>query len=281
MPHSLRNRPASPLVLPQVRTIGLLRPLAWLALALRDIARAPLLSLAHGLVLALLGAAILSLGYNRFWFVAGTLSGFLIVGPMLATSLYAISRALERGERVGLGLVWQTWASWQRSHAGQAQHQGYWNLVRFGLLLSLAATGWVAISASLIYTLSPVRVDTPMDFLRHVVLAREGALFAIWLALGSFLAAPIFASSVVAMPLLLDRRITVRQAVLTSWAVVLANPVPMALWAALIVVLTLLGLGTLLIGLVVVMPLLGHASWHAYRELVDASAFAPLDAPAP
>ena len=55
----------------------------------------------------------------------------------------------------------------------------------------------------------------------------------------------------------------------------------MALWAALIVVLTLLGLGTLLIGLVVVMPLLGHASWHAYRELVDASAFAPLDAPAP
>jgi len=83
------------------------------------------------------------------------------------------------------------------------------------------------------------------------------------------------------MPLLLDRRITVRQAVLTSWAVVLANPVPMALWAALIVVLTLLGLGTLLIGLVVVMPLLGHASWHAYRELVDASAFAPLDAPAP
>ena len=99
MPHSLRNRPASPLVLPQVRTIGLLRPLAWLTLALRDIARAPLLSLAHGLVLALLGAAILSLGYNRFWFVAGTLSGFLIVGPMLATSLYAISRALERGER--------------------------------------------------------------------------------------------------------------------------------------------------------------------------------------
>ena len=179
MPHSLRNRPASPLVLPQVRTIGLLRPLAWLALALRDIARAPLLSLAHGLVLALLGAAILSLGYNRFWFVAGTLSGFLIVGPMLATSLYAISRALERGERVGLGLVWQTWASWQRSHAGQAQHQGYWSLVRFGLLLSLAATGWVAISASLIYTLSPVRVDAPMDFVRHVVLARDGALFAI------------------------------------------------------------------------------------------------------
>jgi len=269
MSHSPRANPVPPLALPQVRTIGLLRPLAWLGQAVRDIARAPLLSLAHGLFLALLGAAIVALGHNRFWFVAGTLSGFLIVGPVVATSLYAISRALERGERVGLGLVWQTWVRWQRNHAGQVQHQGYWSLVRFGLLLSLAATGWVAISASLIYTLSPVRIETPMDFLRHVVLERDGALFAIWLALGSFLAAPIFASSVVAMPLLLDRRISVRQAVLTSWAVVLANPVPMALWAALIVMLTLLGMATALLGLVVVAPWLAHASWHAYRDLVS------------
>lgn len=281
MPSSHSTNPVPPLSLPQVRTIGLLRPLSWLALALRDTARAPVLSLGHGLFLAALGAVIMALGHNRFWFVAGTLSGFLIVGPVVATSLYAISRALERGRPVGLGLVWQTWVSWQRSHRGQVQHQGYWSLVRFGLLLSLAATGWVVISASLIYTLSPVRIDTPMDFVRHVVLDRDGALFAIWLALGSFLAAPIFASSVVAMPLLLDRRISVRQAVLTSWAVVLANPAPMALWAALIVLLTLLGLGSMLVGLIVVMPLLGHASWHAYRELVDASAFALLDAPEP
>jgi uncharacterized membrane protein len=65
----------------------------------------------------------------------------------------------------------------------------------------------------------------------------------------------------------------VRQAVLTSWSAVLANPVPLALWAALIVLLTLLGLGSWMLGLVAVMPLLGHASWHAYRDLVDASAF--------
>ena len=99
-----------------------------------------------------------------------------------------------------------------------------------------------SISASLIYTLSPVRVDTPMDFLRHVVLAREGALFAIWLALGSFLAAPIFASSVVAMPLLLDRKVSVLAAVLTSWRVVQAHPLPLAIWAALLMGLTVLGM---------------------------------------
>jgi len=144
-------------------------------------------------------------------------------------------------------------------------------MVRFGALLALAATGWVLISASLITVMSPVRVQTLQDFIAHVVLARDGQLFVQWMALGSFLAAPIFASSVVAMPLLLDRRATLRQAVLTSWQAVLSNPAPMALWAALILVFTLLGLGSLLLGLVAAMPMLGHASWHAYRDLVDAS----------
>ena len=116
-----------------------------------------------------------------------------------------------------------------------------------------------------------------MDFLQQVVLAPDGRLFTLWLGLGSVLAAPIFASSVVAMPLLLDRRIGVQQAVLTSWLVVVENPIAMAWWAGLILLFTLLGLASLLIGLVVVMPMLGHASWHAYRDLVDASAFEARD----
>ena len=279
MPRTLRSRLCPPFPLPRVRTEGLLQPLIWLALGGRDLCRAPALGFAHGLVLALLGAAILAVGHNRFWLMAGALSGFLVVGPVVATSLYAISRALERGEPVGSGLVRQTWTRWQSGHAAKGRNTGYWCLVRFGLLLSLAATGWVVVSASLITLLSPQRVQTPLDFLHHVVLARDGQLFALWLALGSFLAAPIFASSVVAMPLLLDRRVSVLQAVLTSWSVVLANLAPMALWAVLIVLFTLLGMGALLIGLVVVLPILGHASWHAYRDLVDASACAPRDRP--
>ena len=74
---------------------------------------------------------------------------------------------------------------------------------------------------------------------------------------------------------------TLLQAVLTSWTVVIANPAPMAFWAALIVLFTLLGLGSLLIGLVAVVPMLGHASWHAYRDLVDASAFPAREQPEP
>ena len=260
-----------------VHTISWSQPLVWLSRALRDIANAPLMSMAHGLVLILIGAAILTVGHNRFWLMAGALSGFLVVGPLVATSLYSISRAIERGETANWNLIRTTWTQWQSCHA--TGRGGYWCMVKFGALLALAATGWVLISASLITVMSPVHVETLQDFMTHVVLAKDGQLFMQWMALGSFLAAPIFASSVVAMPLMLDRRVTVRQAVLTSWSVVLANPVPMALWAALIVLLTLLGLGSYLLGLLVVMPLLGHASWHAYRDLVDASAFPSRDEP--
>ena len=220
----------------------------------------------------LFGAAVLWLGHNRFWLMAGVLSGFLVVGPVVATSLYAISRALERGEKVDASLVRRTWAHWQLGHTQRGSD--YWCLVQFGLLLALAAAGWMAVSASLITLMSPVRIGTPVEFLQHVVLHPDGTLFHLWLALGCFLAAPIFASSVVSMPLLLDRKVTLPQAVLTSWLVILQNPIAMAMWAALIVMFTLLGLASLLLGLVFVMPMLGHASWHAYRDLVDASDFA-------
>ena len=94
-------------------------------------------------------------------------------------------------------------------------------------------------------------------------------MFELWLALGGVMAAPIFASTAISMPLLLDRRIGLLQAELTSWQVVLTNPMPMALWAGVIMGFTLLGLGSLLLGLIFVIPMLGHASWHAYRDLID------------
>ena len=267
--------PRTPPVLPAIRTIGLMQPLAWLALAWRDMARTGWLSFAHGLAITLFGAAILAVGHNRFWLLAGALSGFLVVAPVLTTSLYALSRALERGERANLSVVLKAWLNWQGSHVSR-WGSDYWCMLQFGALLALAATGWVITSAALITLLAPVPVNTPLDFLRHVVLAREGWLFELWLALGSLMAAPIFASSVVALPLLLDRRATLRQAVLTGWQAVLGNPLPMAFWAALILGFTLLGLGSLLLGLIPIMPMLGHASWHAYRAAVAPAPLAPV-----
>lgn len=269
--------PQPPFTPPTVRTIGLMRPMAWLALAWRDMARAGWASFAHGVMLAILGAAIVVVAHQRFWLLAGALSGFLVVAPVLATSLYALSRALERKETADWSVVFKTWLNWQNSHFNKWGND-YWCMVQFGGLLALAATGWVLTSAALITLLAPAPINTPLDFVHHVVLAKDSWLFELWLALGGVMAAPLFASSVVSMPLLLDRRISLLQAVLTSWRTVLANPVPMAFWAALIMGFTLLGLGSLLLGLIPVIPMLGHASWHAYRDLVDASALPAREA---
>lgn len=265
-----------PVPLPTVRTISPMRPLVWLVYAWRDMARVGWVSFAHGLVLAILGAAIVAIAHQRFWLLAGALSGFMVIAPVLATSLYALSRALERGEKADVSVVLKTWLNWQNSHVNKWGND-YWAMVQFGALLALAATGWVLTSAALITLLAPAPILGPLDFVHHIVLARDGWLFELWLAMGGVMAAPLFASSVVSMPLLLDRRVTLMQAVLTSWQTVLANPVPMGLWAALIMVFTLLGLGSLLLGLIAVIPMLGHASWHAYRDLVDASSLPPRE----
>jgi uncharacterized membrane protein len=253
--------------LPEILPMTWKQPFEWLLLGLKDICHAPWLSLMHGLVLAIGGGLITWLAHDRFWLLASAVSGFLVVAPVLATSLYAMSRAIERDEPVNFGLLFQTWTRWQNQRFNEPVN--YWCLVRFGLLLGLAGTGWVLTSSALITLLTPVPIHTPMDFIRHVVLSQDHFVFALWLAMGGLMAAPVFASSVVAMPLLLDRKVSTLQAVLISWKTVLTHPVPMALWAMLIMGLSLFGVLMLFVGLVLVVPLLGHASWHAYRDLVD------------
>ena len=251
MPAALPDRAAF-----EVRAVGWRAPLDWLARGAADLRRRPGPGLLHGLACALFGALIWGFAHDLFWVLAGAFSGFLLVAPIVATGLYAVSRELERGRAGGLAECWRVW----RGHDAR--------LVHFGLLLAFAGTGWVLTSASLVTAFAGVPIERPLDFLRVIVLAERGWLFEIWLVLGALLAAPVFASSVVAIPLLLDTRASVLEAVLTSWRVVLASPGPLALWAALIMALTLLGMALALLGLIVVVPWLAHASWHAYRDLV-------------
>jgi uncharacterized membrane protein len=246
----------------RIRPCGPEGPLRWLASGWRDLTRCPGPGLLHGAVLAGFGLLLGVFGYRHFWGLAGAFSGFLLVAPLLATGLYAISAALERGERASLQTALQAW----RPRSGDARR------VVFGVLLALAGTGWVLTSASLITHFAGGPVHEPRDFLMRVVLAERGWLFEAWLVLGGVLAAPVFASSVVAIPMLMDRPVGILAAVLTSWRVVLAQPVTMALWAATIALLTLVGMATAMIGLILVVPWLGHASWHAYRALVETPA---------
>jgi uncharacterized membrane protein len=240
-------------------SVGLHSPFRWLALGWADLRCNPVPGLVHGGLLTAFGALLLWAASDKFWLLAGAFSGFLIVAPVLATGLYRVSRACNAGRRVGMGEVVGLWRSGDR------------RLITFGLLLALAGTGWVLTSAGLITLWSPVPIAKPVDFLRHVVLVREVGRFEVWLLLGVLLAAPVFASSVVALPMLVDTTVPVSMAVMTSWRAVAEYPAPMALWAATIALLMGLGMATGLLGLMVLVPWIAHASWHAYCDLTERS----------
>ena len=242
---------------PPVVPVTLASPLRWLALGWADLRRNPIPGLLHGLLLACFGWLLLWAARDKFWLLAGAFSGFLIVAPILATGLYHVSRACSSGALVGMGEVVTLWRSGDR------------RLVAFGLLLGLAGTGWVLTSAGLITLWSPAPILKPADFLRHVVLVRELGLFEVWLLLGALLAAPVYASTVVALPMLVDQPVGVMAAVQASWTAVANHPGPSVAWALVIAVLVALSMLTALIGLIVILPLIAHASWHAYCDLTQ------------
>lgn len=240
--------------------LGLDAPLRWLRLGARDFVRNPRPGLMHGAVLAVFGWLLWFAAADQFWLLAGAFTGFLIVAPVLASGLYEVSRQAAQGRMVCCSEVLRIWRSRDP------------RMVRFGLLLGLAGTGWVLTSASLITLWSVAPIYKPLDFLHHVVLAPSPGLFEVWLLMGAMLAAPVFASSVITLPMLIDSKAPMWEAVGQSWRVVGSYPVVMALWAFVIALLFGLSLVTLLFGLLFVVPVVGHASWHAYAEMKQTGA---------
>jgi len=245
-----------------VRQLAPAQPLAWLARGWRDFVRAPLPSVVHGLVFVAGGAAIVAIGWGRFYLLAGAFSGFLLVAPMLVAGLYEVSRLLARDEQPTMRDVLRVWID------------GGACMVRLGLLLALLGTVWVGLSTLIIVGLGGGAGAGIEDFLRHFVFSPDWLPFTLWLVAGGLFAAVVFAIAVVSVPMLLDRDVNLPVAALTSVRVVGTNPVAMTLWAALVMLVTLLGLA-LVLPMVVLVPVLGHATWHAYADSVDASTLAP------
>ncbi len=253
---------AAPARLPGINTIQMRAPIDWLAAGWRDFLTVPVSALLYGLVLAGISAGIFWALYttgSASWFYV-LLGGFLLVGPVLGMGLYAASRALAEGERPNLiGMIWVKDAARPDSFL-------------LGLLLVFLYFFWTRI-AQVIYALSTWRIHkTRSEFLEFVLFEPGGQMMVLLgLVTGGCVAFCNYALASVAAPMLLDRRYDVFMAMATSVRAVNRNFFPMLLWAFLIVLLTIVGISFAFIGLAVVFPVVGMASWHAYRALVQDS----------
>ena len=241
--------------LPRVRRVSPARTLVWLRRGLADVSATSVL---YGAVIAGCGLLLLGVVVQASYLVPALVGGFLLVAPFAAIVLYGMSRQIEAGEPPDA----------TRAVASLRRQAG--SIALFGLMLAFALIAWERLAA-IIFALSYGGRDPDLsNFLADVLFSGEyGALLLAFFGAGALFAATVFALSVVTAPLLLDRDLDVVIAALTSLRCCTTNPATMLLWAAIIAVITALGVATFMLGLVVAFPLLGHASWHAYRELVE------------
>jgi uncharacterized membrane protein len=246
----------------QPRQVPVDRPWAWLAAGWRDLMGAPHVGFAVGAGLTAAGWALVALllWAGLAWAILPAGAGFFLVAPMLAAGLYEASRLREVGQPVTLRAALL---------GGFARNPG--QLALLGMALLILHLFWVRL-AGLLFALffglgfSPSLEALPMALLRSDQLL---PFLVVGTGVGAALAAAAFAISAVSIPMLVDRpEMSALEAIVRSLQAVAANPRPMAFWAGLIVVLTTLALLPFFLGLALVLPLLGHATWHAYRDLL-------------
>jgi uncharacterized membrane protein len=243
----------------RVNHISVEHPWEWLAKGWEDIKRAPGYSLTYGSGIVLLSAMITSLmvaGHLTF-LVPFLVAGFFLVAPLLAIGLYQMSARLERRESLHAGQAWSV----------LRQNQAQLGVVTSFLIVLLQA--WILLSVFLVLMLFTDLFPTLENFVPVVFLSGDHILLLVSItAVGALFAICAFCISAVSIPMLIDRPVDAVTAMRTSIRAVLSNPGPMLLWAALIVALVGAAMLTFFIGLFIVVPLLGHATWHAYRDLV-------------
>ncbi|MGE0154303.1 MAG: DUF2189 domain-containing protein [Reyranellaceae bacterium] len=246
-------------VLPKVRKVDLDRPWAWLGAGWRDLMRVPGVSLGYG---ALLAALSLALGLalwlaDAFYLLLALTAGFSFVAPLLAVPLYDASRRLASGQPVSLGRALLAW----RVNPGQ--------LGLLGLVLGLLHLAWIRLATLLYALFFSGQAPSLSQLIDNLLFSSVSLPFLIvGTLLGFALAALAFAIAAVSIPMLVDRDTNVFTAIATSFVAVAENPRPMALWAVLIAGFTAFGLVTFFVGLALVLPLVAHATWHCYRDVV-------------
>jgi uncharacterized membrane protein len=238
-----------------LRPLSMADPLRWLGRGWADFRRAPAIGTFYGACFMVMGWALMKVYEQAPAYLLALSAGFLLVAPFLCLGIYHVSRELQAGRRPDFGASLTAWDT----RMGQ--------LGIFAFVLLVLEMLW-ARSTLVIFA---VTFDGMPDFKGSIsaLFNPENITFIVaWAIVGAIFATLIFSASVVSMPMLLDRPTDAITAALTSLRLVLTQPAVMFFWAALIATLTAAAMVPWFIGLVVVAPVIGHASWHAYRAAV-------------
>lgn len=236
------------------RKIGLDAPLRWLSLGWRDLRSAPRQSLTYGAIIVALSYLLLLLAweFGSLGLYLGLASGFLFLGPVLAIGMYSISCQIAMGRKPRLGYCLREGRRHMR------------NELVFAVVLLVVFLIW-ARAASMVHVFFPVQ--------SHPAWQDIALFLGVGTTVGALFCAVVFTFSAFSLPMIMDRRIDPVTAVISSANAVLRNKPAMLLWASFIVLSVILGFATALLGFAVLIPLIGHATWHAYKDTIEADAW--------
>ena len=255
-----------------IRKIGLSDLSDALRLGWEDFKAVPSHAIVLCVIYPVLGLVLfrMVLGYSVLPLLFPLAAGFTLIGPFAALGLYELSRRRERGEEA---------AAWDALHVLRAPSFGA--MLGLGMLLLALFGTWIA-AADAIYiaTFGHAPAASIPDFATRVLTTPQGwSLIIVGCGVGFLFAVVALCVSVVSFPLMLDRHATAIDAIRTSLRAVMKNPFAMAAWGLIVAALLVIGSLPLFVGLAVVLPVLGHATWHLYRKVVEPDPNPPQEQP--
>lgn len=245
---------------PVIHRVSVSQPFTWLRLGMQDLLKFPADAIFYGVAFVLMGYLLIRYVDSAPQLVLTLLTLFLLAGPFLAIGLYDLARQHEASQGRQRVSLLHSMAAWKANLPG---------FTLFAALLAVMVFGWFRVSLLIFALFFNTAALPSLDAILLNAFNPDNMTFLlVYFGVGLLFAVTIFSLSVVAIPMLLDKEVDTVTAMVNSLQAVYKNLLTMAVWAAMIVILTAVGFATFFIGLIVIMPVLGLASWHAYRAMI-------------